>query len=66
MTDEIQTLTAQIQANGIYRVAYDGHFRGDDRGYSTLAACETEIDQRIAIDQRDAVKYDRPVMYRKG
>ena len=68
MTDETLTvLTAQKQENGAaYRIAYDGRTMGDDRGFSTLAACEAEIDNRLAIDARDAIRYDRPLLYRKG
>jgi hypothetical protein len=67
MTDETTILTAQPQETGAaYRIAYDGRIMGDDRGFSTLAECEAEIDKRIAIDRRDAVRFDRPVLYRKG
>lgn len=64
--EPLVVLTAQPQDSGApYRVAYDGRIVGDDRGFSTLAACEAEIDARIAIDLRDAARYDRPILYRK-
>lgn len=70
MTNELKTLTAKAcetpRYGIVYRVAYDGRFYGDDRAFTTEAECAREIDNRIATDARDAVRYDRPVMYRKG
>ena len=64
---ELVALTAQPQPNGAaYRVAYDGRIMGDDRGFFTLAACEAEIESRLAVDARDAVRFERPLLYRKG
>uniref|UniRef100_UPI0037BF5CE1 hypothetical protein n=1 Tax=Devosia sp. TaxID=1871048 RepID=UPI0037BF5CE1 len=68
MTNKLTILAPKLVSDsGQYRqrwqVAYDGRIMGDDRGYSTEADCRAEIEKRIAIDARDAVKYDRPVQY---
>lgn len=63
---ELTVLTAQKQPSGVYRVAHNGRILGDSRGYSTLAACEMAIDNEIAIDIRDARRFERPLMYVKG
>ena len=64
--DKLTQLTAVRSACGLFSVAYDGRILGDDRSYPTLEACKAEIDRRIAVDARDAVRYDRPVMYTKA
>lgn len=67
MEIEVTKLTAQKQNSGAaYRIAYNGRIMGDDRGFSSEAECLAEIDNRIAIDARDAIRYDRPILYVKG
>jgi hypothetical protein len=39
---------------------------GDDRGYSSQGAALAEVDRRLAVDARDAIKYERPLLYVKG
>lgn len=65
MEPQIETLTI-VEKNGTFRVAYDGQILGDDRGYPTKAACDSEIDRRIEKDRSDAARFARPVLYRKG
>lgn len=65
--DNLTKLTAQAQTQGAaYRIAYDGRIMGDDRGFATKAECEAEIENRLAIDARDAIRFDRPLLYTKG
>ena len=63
------TLTAlsvgQIN-NGSWRVLYDGNIIGDDRGFVSQDAAQTELDRRLAVDARDAIRFDRPLLYVKG
>lgn len=66
MTSDLTTLTAGQTNSGTWRVLYDGNILGDDRGYASRAAALAEIDNRLAIDARDAVRFDRPLLYVKG
>lgn len=66
MTNGLTTLTTGQTNNGIWRVLYDGRMLGDDKGYSSQAAALAELDSRLAIDARDAVRFERPLLYVKG
>lgn len=66
MEAEMTTLAVTKTDRGIYRITYDGRIMGDDKGFSSLAECEAEIDKRIAIDARDAIRYDRPILLTKA
>ena len=66
MTNDLTTLTAGQTTNGAWRVLYNGNILGDDRGYASRAAVLAEIDNRLAIDARDAIRFDRPLLYVKG
>jgi hypothetical protein len=48
-----------------WQVTYDGSIMGDDFGYNSEAEARREIDNRLAHDARDAVRYDRPILYTK-
>ena len=52
--------------NGSWRVLYDGNIIGDDRGFVSQDAAQTELDRRLAVDARDAIRFDRPLLYTKG
>lgn len=61
----MEKMTAKFVSQYRWQVAYDGRIMGDDRGYNTQEECEHEIDNRLAIDARDAVRYQRPLLYTK-
>jgi hypothetical protein len=48
-----------------WQVTYNGLIMGDDRGYNTEAEALREVDNRIAVDVRDAARYNRPVLLSK-
>ena len=62
----LTTLTAGQTNNGSWRVLYNGNILGDDRGYSSQEAVLAELDRRLAVDARDAIRYERPLLYTKG
>ena len=64
MTDTLITLTPVLSGRDTYRIGFDGKVFGDSKGYS-YSGCLMAIDHEIATDQRDAVKYNRPVRYCK-
>jgi len=59
----METLTATQRPNGMFKVAYDGTILGDDRAFETEELCNQEIRKRLAKDARDAITYDRPLLY---
>ena len=61
---EVETLTAKQMPNGMFKVAYDGHILGDDRAFSSESLCNQEIRKRLEKDARDAMIYNRPLLYR--
>lgn len=61
----MEILVATQMPNGLYKIAYDGTILGDDRGFPTKELCEREIDIRLKKDARDAITYNRPLLYRK-
>jgi hypothetical protein len=62
-TLKIETLTAVKTPNGMFKVAYDGHILGDDRAFGSESLCNQEIRKRLEKDARDAVTYNRPLLY---
>jgi hypothetical protein len=60
----METLTATKTPVNVWKVAYDGLILGDDRGFATEELCNQEIAKRLAKDAREAVIYDRPILYR--
>jgi hypothetical protein len=52
--------------NGSWRVLYDGNIIGDDRGFQSQDAAHVELDRRLAVDARDAIRFERPLLYVKG
>lgn len=63
---ELETLTPRADSNGTFRVAYDGRVLGDSRGFGSEALCWAEIDRILEKDARDAVRFDRPLLYVRG
>lgn len=61
---EITTLTTVKRANGLFYVAYDGRVLGDDRGFGSESLCNQEIRKRLEKDAREAVIYNRPLLYK--
>lgn len=59
------TLKAVKTNAGNYRIAYDGTIMGDDRGFAYEELANQEIDKRLKKDQRDAIIYNRPLLYQK-
>ena len=59
----ITKLTAKQMPNGIYKVAYNGHVLGDDRGFISERLCFQEIRKRLEKDAREAVIYNRELLY---
>jgi hypothetical protein len=59
-------LKATQTANGLYRIAYDGRIMGDDRGFANEELCKQEIRKRLEKDAREAVIYNRPLLYVAG
>lgn len=66
MPDKLTTLGVKEVCQYRWQVTYDGRITGDDYGYNTEAQCWAEVDNRLAIDKRDAVRYSRPILYAKG
>lgn len=58
------TLKAYEGANGRWRVGYDGVISGDDRQFDSEELANQEIAKRMKKDARDAVIYDRDILYR--
>jgi hypothetical protein len=58
-----ELLTIVPTKNGVFRIAYDGTILGDDRAFQTKELAEQEIRKRLAKDARDAVTYNRPLLY---
>ncbi len=48
-----------------WQVTYAGRIMGDDRGYGSEAEALHEVDNRLATDARDAIRYNRPILYTK-
>jgi hypothetical protein len=61
-----KTLTVGQINNGVWRVLYNGNIMGDDRGYDSQDAALAELDRRLDDDARDAIRYERPLLYTKG
>lgn len=60
------TVKAHEGLRNCYHVARNGRILGDSRGFATVAEAEAEITRMLEQDARDAVKYERPLMYVKG
>jgi hypothetical protein len=63
MTD-LEILSVAPRGNhGTWAVTYSGRHLGDDRGYGSRALAVAEVHARLAKDARDAVRYERPLLY---
>ena len=62
----LEALTVGQINNGSWRVLYDGNIIGDDRGFQSQDAALAELDRRLAVDARDAIRFERPLLYVKG
>lgn len=64
----VEIVSYRKQANGMYRVTYNGSIVGDDRAFSNRSEAETEARNRVEKDHADAARFNRPVMfiYRPG
>lgn len=56
-------LTAVKMPNDMFKVAYDGRILGDDRAFSSERLALQEIRKRLDKDAREAVIYNRPLLY---
>jgi len=68
MTPTVQTLTVIKQIGNAsygptYRVGYDGHILGDSRSFQHEELAQQEIRRILEKDARDAVIYQRPLLY---
>lgn len=64
MRDIVLTkLTAVKMPNGMFKIAYDGTILGDDRAFSSERLAFQEIRKRLDKDAREAVIYNRPLLY---
>jgi hypothetical protein len=63
MTDLEILSVAPRGTQGTWAVTYAGRLLGDDRGYSSRALAIAEVHARLAKDARDAVRYERPLLY---
>lgn len=61
----METLTVIKTKSGNFKVAYDGTILGDDRGFETEELAMQEINKRLAKDAKEAVIYNRPLLYKK-
>ena len=59
----METLTVVATKSGSFKIAYDGLISGDDRGFQTEELAVQEIQKRLKKDVRDAITYDRPLLY---
>jgi hypothetical protein len=59
----MEKMTATAQTNGLWKVSYDGVILGDDRAFATEELANQEIQKRLVKDARDAVTYNRPLLY---
>lgn len=65
MTDALQIITIRETSKNVWRLAFDGHVNGDSRGFDKVGAW-SEARATVATDKRDAIKYDRPLIYTLG
>lgn len=61
----LKVVTIAETSPGVWRLAFDGRALGDSRGYDRTRAIAAAR-ERVAEDERDAIRYARPVILRLG